>query len=83
MTIITLKMIKSKSKFTTVSIPVQLAKKIEQRIKKTGFTSLSDYVTYVLRAVILNVEKDEKKSAFSKEDEDKVKERLKGLGYLD
>ncbi len=75
-------MIKSKSKFTTVSIPVPLAKKIEDRIKKTGFTSISDYVTYVLREVISNVEKKDKQ-AFSREDEERVKQRLKGLGYLD
>ncbi len=36
-------------KFTTVSIPAPLFKKIEERIKGTGFTSVSSYVTYVLR----------------------------------
>jgi Arc/MetJ-type ribon-helix-helix transcriptional regulator len=67
-------------KYTTVSIPKILADKIKKKIEKTGFSSVSDYVTYVLREIISNVE--EKKEAFSKEDEEKVKKRLKSLGYL-
>ena len=67
-------------KYTTVSIPKILADKIKKKIEKTGFSSVSDYVTYVLREIISNVE--EKKEAFSREDEEKVKKRLKSLGYL-
>jgi len=67
-------------KYTTVSIPKILADKIKKKIEKTGFSSVSDYVTYVLREIISNVE--EKKEAFSKEDEEKVKKRFKSLGYL-
>lgn len=70
-------------KYTTISIPTLLAEKIKKRIKGTGFTSLSSYVTYVLREVISSVDEQEKEEAFSKEDEDRVKERLRALGYLD
>jgi Arc/MetJ-type ribon-helix-helix transcriptional regulator len=70
-------------KYTTISIPTPLANKIKKRIEGTGFNSLSSYVTYVLREVISNVEEDEHEEAFSKEDEEKVKERLRALGYLD
>ena len=68
-------------KYTTVSIPTPLFKKIEERIKGTGFTSVSGYVTYVLREII--AEDEESEDAFSKEDEERVKERLRALGYLD
>lgn len=68
-------------KYTTVSIPTPLFKKIEERIKGTGFTSVSSYVTYVLREII--AEDDEPEEAFSKEDEERVKARLRALGYLD
>ena len=68
-------------KFTTVSIPVPLFKKIEERIKGTGFTSVSSYVTYVLREVVS--EEEEEAEPFTKEDEERVKERLRALGYLD
>jgi len=70
------------NKYTTISIPTPLAEKIKKRIKGTGFTSLSSYVTYVLREVISGSE-EESDEAFSKEDEEKVKERLRALGYLD
>jgi len=73
-----------KVEYSTVSIPKPLIKKIKERMKGTGFPSVSSYVTYVLRQVISSIEEDEKsKQAFSKEDEDKVKQRLRDLGYID
>ena len=73
---------KEENKFTTISIPTPLAEKIKKRIKGTGFTSLSSYVTYVLREVLSGME-EEQEEAFSKEDEERVKDRLRSLGYLD
>lgn len=67
-------------KFTTVSIPTPLFKKIGERIKGTGFTSVSSYVTYVLREV---VSEEEGAEPFTKEDEKRVKDRLRALGYLE
>ena len=69
------------NKFTTISIPMPLANKIKKRIDGTGFTSLSSYVTYVLREVMSSDE--EKDEAFSKNDEKRVKNKLRSLGYLD
>ena len=69
-------------KYTTISIPTPLAEKIKKRIKGTGFTSLSSYTTYVLREIISG-KKEESEEAFTKEDEKKVRERLKSLGYLE
>jgi len=69
-------------KYSTVSIPIILAEKIKKRIEGTGFTSVSSYVTYILREVIANIDEEEEE-VFSKEDEEKVKERLRALGYLD
>jgi len=68
-------------KFTTVSIPTPLFKKVEERIKGTGFTSVSSYVTYVLREIVS--EEEEGVEPFTKEDEERVKDRLKALGYLE
>ncbi len=72
-----------KRKHTTVSIPLPLYEKIKARIKGTGFTSVSDYVTYVLREVLASLEEEEKEEVFSKEEEEKVKERLRALGYIE
>jgi len=69
-------------KFTTVSIPTALFKKVEERIKGTGFTSVSSYVTYVLREIVVEEEK-EAEEPFTKEDEERVKARLRALGYID
>ena len=72
----------NEKKYTTISIPTPLAEKIKKRIEGTGFHSLSSYVTYVLREVISGMDEEEE-DAFTKEDEEKVKERLRALGYLD
>jgi len=70
-------------KYTTVSIPVQLYEKIKKLIEGTGFKSVSDYVTFVLREVIASIEEEEKEEVFTKEEEEKIKERLRALGYID
>ncbi len=72
-------------KFTSVSIPIPLFRKVEDRIKGTGFTSVSSYVTYVLREIIAEEERQDEDDTqpFSKEDEERVKDRLRALGYID
>lgn len=73
-----------KVEYTTVSIPKPLVEKVKARMKGTGFASVSSYVTYVLRQVISSIEEEEKsKQAFTKEEEEKVKQRLRDLGYID
>ena len=74
---------KRKGKFTTVSIPIPLFNKIEEHIERTGFTSVSSYVTYILREIIAGDDNGSKGNASVKEDQKKVKARLKALGYLD
>lgn len=68
-----------------INIPKELAGKLSKRAKETGFSSLSSYVTYVLRQVVSNLEAEEKakSKAYSEKDEKKVKEKLRQLGYLD
>jgi Arc/MetJ-type ribon-helix-helix transcriptional regulator len=73
-----------KVEYTTVSIPKPLAEKVKERMKGTGFSSVSAYVTYVLRQVLSSIEQEEReKQAFTKEEEEKVKQRLRDLGYID
>ena len=68
------------TKHTTVSIPKPLAEKVEELIEGTGFTSVSSFVAYVLRQIVSEREHAE---PFSKEDEEKVKTRLRALGYIE
>lgn len=72
---------KKNTKYTSVSIPIQLYEKIKKRLSETDFSSVSDYVTYILREVLATVEEEEE--VFTEEDEKKIKERLRSLGYLD
>jgi len=74
---------RSKQKrFTTVSIPTQLFEKVEERIKGTEFDSVSSYITYVLEEILTEEEKEDEKP-FTEEDEERVKARLRALGYID
>lgn len=77
-------MTEKESEYTNISIPNSLAEKIKKRMEGTDFNSISEYVTYILRKIIYQIEAEEKeKEAFSKEEEEKVKERLRNLGYID
>lgn len=69
------------AKYTSVSIPSTLFEKVKERIEGTGFSSVSSYVVYVLREIIATETQEEE--PFSEEDEERVKERLRALGYLD
>jgi Arc/MetJ-type ribon-helix-helix transcriptional regulator len=64
-----------------IKVSKKILKKIEERIKDTEFKSVDEYVTFVLEEVIRDEEEPEE--VFSEEDEKKVKERLRALGYLD
>ena len=65
-----------------VLLSTELYRRIEERMKATGFGSVYEYVTFVLEEV-LKGEEDEEERAFSKEEEEEVKKRLKALGYLE
>jgi Arc/MetJ-type ribon-helix-helix transcriptional regulator len=67
--------------FMNVSIPTSLYKRIEEKIKGSEIKSVSSYITKVLRESLSEEKAGEE--ALSKEDEEKVKERLKALGYID
>ncbi|WP_297549395.1 CopG family transcriptional regulator [Thermococcus sp.] len=68
--------------FVEVKIPKSLYERIKEQIEGSGFESVDEYVTYVLREVLANLE-GEDEEVFSEEEEEKVKERLRALGYLD
>ncbi|MFC2162654.1 CopG family transcriptional regulator [Candidatus Altiarchaeota archaeon] len=66
------------TKYTTVSIPETLAVKVRDQIRDTGFKSLSDYVTFVLREIVST----KREWDDTLEAQEKVKEKLRMLGYL-
>ena len=66
-----------------IRIPTRLIEEIEERIGATEFESVEEYVTFVLEEVVRDEDYEEPEEVFSEEDEAKVKERLRALGYLD
>ncbi len=68
--------------YTTVSIPVTLHRRIKRIIEGTGFTSVSSFVTYVLREVVAAYEEERAREPFSEEEKEAIIEKLKRLGYL-
>jgi len=73
-------MVNQRKKYTGISIPAPLFRKIKKRIKKTGFKSVSDYIAFVLREIIDHT-KENRKKAFTAKDKEKIKDRLRSLGY--
>lgn len=72
---------KNKNQYSTISVPQPLVDKIKKTIKNTGYVSVSDFVTDVLRTVLVSKSLHEKGS-LDKQDEELIKQRLKSLGYL-
>ncbi len=68
-----------KGDYSSVSIPLPLFKKASKFIKKTGFTSVSDFVEFILRDIISGKESG---MPLTKKDIERVKEKLHTLGYL-
>ena len=66
---------------TDIAIPTSLYMQIEEKIKDSDVASVQDFVVKVLKENLPKVE--ESADGLSKEEEDKVKERLKALGYMD
>lgn len=72
-----------KSRYTTVSIPVTLYNRIKKLIEGTGFANVSQFVTYVLREVVVEYEKArEAEEPFTEEEKEKIIEKLRRLGYI-
>jgi len=68
-------------KFVNVQIPVDLYKRIEHRSKEEGTESAADYIIKTLEKNMLEESSETEK--ISENEEEKIKERLKALGYMD
>ncbi len=65
----------------SVEIPKKLYDKISKKIKNTSFSSVSEYITHLVEKELAK-EGESEEEVFSKEDEEKIKERLRKLGYI-
>ena len=65
----------------TVKIPRPLYRRVQQVIDNSGFSSATEFIVYVLRDLMSEVEsKDEQE--FSPDELAAIRQKLKNLGYL-
>ena len=74
------KRMQERRKYTTITIPSPLFDNIKKKIENTGFSSVSDYATFVLRETVadLVIEKSGKKN----NRDSAIMDKLKALGYM-
>jgi Arc/MetJ-type ribon-helix-helix transcriptional regulator len=67
----------------TIKIPRPLYERISKSIEGSGFSSVTDFIVYVLRDVMSGAgAKNELDRDFTKDEIEAIKQRLKNLGYL-
>lgn len=62
----------------SVEIPEELIDTLERRATRSRFESTDEYVEYILRSVVQELDPVDNVS-----DEDQIEQRLKSLGYLE
>ncbi len=67
-----------KTEYGTISLSMPLINLIKEKIKGTGISSVSAYVSFVLRQILSS----QQKGILDKKTEEDVKQRLKNLGYI-
>lgn len=67
----------------SIQIPADLYEEVKRRVELSQgeFKSVEEYVEFVLREIVKE-ESEEPTQAYTPEEEEKVKERLRALGYL-
>ncbi len=70
---------KERRKYTTITIPTPLFESIKKSINGTGFSSVSDYATYILRETTAELNS---KSSGKKSEDSAIVKKLRALGYI-
>lgn len=66
----------------TIKIPKVLYESLKKQIEGTGFSSVTDFIVYVMRDIAAsgNLHED---TSLTKKEIGQIRERLKRLGYID
>ena len=65
----------------TIKIPKQLYESLKKMIEGTGFTSVTDFIIYVMRDIAASGKLHEDTS-LTKKEITQIRKRLKSLGYI-
>ena len=68
------------TEYTSVSIPKDLAERVDETIEGTSFSSTSDLVRFLLRSIVIQYQREGELTEAQFED---IAEQLADLGYLD
>lgn len=68
------------TEYTTVSIPKDLAERVEETIDGTSFQSTSDLVRFLLRSIVIQ---HQRRGSLTESEFEEIAEQLKSLGYLE
>lgn len=67
------------TEYTTVSIPKDLASRVEETIEGTSFSSTSDLVRFLLRSIVIQ---HQRSGNLSEAEFEEIARQLRDLGYL-
>ena len=68
------------TEYTTVSIPKDLADRVDETIEGTSFSSTSDLVRFLLRSIVIQ---HQKQGQLTEAEFDEITTQLTDLGYLE
>lgn len=68
------------TEYTTVSIPKDLAERVEETIDGTSFSSTSDLVRFLLRSIVIQ---HQQQGELTEADFEEITSQLQDLGYLE
>ena len=66
--------------YTTVSIPKELAERVDETIEGTSFSSTSDLVRFLLRSIVIQ---HQQQGELTDAEFQEIADQLRDLGYLD
>jgi hypothetical protein len=69
------------SEKSTIKIPKPLYESLKKQIKGTGFTSVTDFIIFVMRDIAASGTLRQN-TTLTKKEIDQIRKRLKTLGYL-
>ncbi|MCD6507276.1 CopG family transcriptional regulator [Candidatus Poribacteria bacterium] len=64
-----------------VEISAELYEAIEKRLEEYGFSTVDEYIEFVLQELLYEDESDA--PVFDEDEEEKIRKRLRDLGYID
>ena len=68
------------TEYTTVSIPKELAERVDETIEGTSFQSTSDLVRFLLRSIVIQ---HQKRGELTEAEFEEITTQLQDLGYLE